>query len=122
GYRYFLQPLSFIHLDPTNIEATITPSGNRDYVIILAFIAGLILVIASINFMNLATARSAERAREVGVRKTMGSDKSQLIYQFLTESILISLVSSFIAVVIVELLLPSFNVLANKNLSLTFSP
>jgi putative ABC transport system permease protein len=71
--------------------------------------------------MNLATARSAERAREVGIRKTMGSLKPQLIGQFLTESILLSLAATFIAIVIVQLLLPSFNGLTHKNLSLSFS-
>lgn len=121
GYRYFLQPLHSIHLDPTNIEATITPSGNRDYVVILAFIAGLILVIASINFMNLATARSAERAREVGVRKTMGSDKQQLIYQFLIESIIVSFLATAIALLLAQLLLPAFNQLAEKQLYIVYT-
>jgi putative ABC transport system permease protein len=123
GYRYFLQPITTIHLDPTNIEYKSKPvGGNINQVYFLICVAILIVVIASINFMNLATARSAERAREVGIRKTMGSLKPQLIGQFLTESVLISLVSTFIAIVIAQLLLPSFNVLANKNLTLTFSP
>jgi putative ABC transport system permease protein len=121
GYRYFLQPLTSIHLDPTNIEGTITPSGNGDYVKILSYVALLILVIACINFMNLATARSAERAREVGVRKTMGSPKSQLIYQFLTESILVAIVATALAVLLAYLLLPQFNSLAQKQLNLTFN-
>ena len=120
GYRYWLQPLTSIHLDPTNIENTITPSGNGDYVKILGYVALLILVIACINFMNLATARSAERAREVGVRKTMGSPKSQLIYQFLTESILVAIVATGLAVALAYLLLPQFNSLSQKHLQLTF--
>src|SRR5579859_4459600 len=83
GYTYTLQPLTAIHLDPTNLEFTITPSGNLKYVYILSFIALLIVMIACINFMNLATARSAERAREVGVRKVMRSYRGQLMFQFL---------------------------------------
>jgi putative ABC transport system permease protein len=121
GYRYFLQPLTSIHLDPTNIESTITPGGNVKYVYILSFIALLILVIACINFMNLATARSAERAREVGVRKVMGSFKGQLIAQFLIEAILLSTISTLIAITFVFLLLPYFNNLVEKQLQFVFS-
>lgn len=120
GYRYFLQPLASIHLDPTNIEFTITPSGNLQYVYILSFIAILILVIACINFMNLATARSAERAREVGVRKVMGSLKQQLVSQFLIEAILLSVAGTAIAIVGARLLLPSFNSLVEKQLQPNF--
>ncbi len=121
GYVYTLQPLTSIHLDPTNLESTITPSGNQKYVYILSFIALLIVVIACINFMNLATARSAERAREVGVRKVMGSFRSQLILQFLTEAVLLSLIATIIAMVGVYLLLPSFNDLAEKQLQFILS-
>lgn len=116
GYRYFLQPLASIHLDPTNLEFTTTPSGNRRYVLGLSLIAGLILVIACINFMNLATARSASRAREVGMRKVMGSLKGQLITQFLLESTILALLSTFLAVAAAYLLLPAFNTLVDKNL------
>lgn len=122
GYRYFLQPLTSIHLDPLNIEAKMRPGGNLNYVYFLICIAALILVIACINFMNLATARSAERAREVGVRKTMGSLKSQLIYQFLIESILISLIATGLAIGFAQLAIPYFNELAGKTLTFTFSP
>jgi putative ABC transport system permease protein len=121
GYRYFLQPLPSIHLDPTNLEFTLTPSGNLKYVYILSFIAILIVVIACINFMNLATARSAERAREVGVRKVMGSFKSQLVFQFLTEAIFLSITSTLIAIAFVFLLLPYFNNLVEKQLQFTFT-
>lgn len=116
GYRYFLQPLTSIHLDPTNLEFTTTPSGNRRYVLGLSFIAGLILIIACINFMNLATARSASRAREVGMRKVMGSMKGQLIMQFLLESIILAVISTFLAVMAAYFLLPAFNTLVEKNL------
>ncbi|HEV8514371.1 MAG TPA: ABC transporter permease [Cyclobacteriaceae bacterium] len=121
GYVYTLQPLTSIHLDPSNLELTITPSGNLKYVYILSFIAILIVVIACINFMNLSTARSAERAREVGVRKVMGSIRSQLIIQFLTEAILLSLIGMVIAIAGVYMLLPSFNDLVEKQLQLVFS-
>ena len=122
GYRYFLQPLTSIHLDPTHLEAKIKPGGNLNYVYFLISIAILIVIIACINFMNLATARSAERAREVGVRKTMGSERSQLVYQFLIESVLLSLTATFVAILLVQLVLPYFNGLAAKQLQLTFSP
>lgn len=121
GYRYFLQPLTSIHLDPRNIEFTNTPSGNRNHIYALIFIGGLILAIACINFMNLATARSAERAREVGVRKVMGSLRGQLVAQFLTEAVLLSLLGTLLAVGCAYLLLPSFNLLVDKKLALAFN-
>ena len=121
GYRYFLQPLTSIHLDPTNIEFTITPSGNLKYIFALIFIGALILTIACINFMNLSTARSAERAREVGVRKVMGSFKNQLVIQFLVEAIILAFVSTMIAVAGAMLLLPAFNMLMQKQLEFVFS-
>ena len=120
GYRYFLQPLTSIHLDPTNIEFTITPSGNLKYVFALIFIGVLILSIACINFMNLSTARSAERAREVGVRKVMGSLKDQLITQFLVEAILLAMIGMVVAVLGALLILPTFNMLLQKQLHFTF--
>jgi len=122
GYRYFLQPLTAIHLDPTNLEAKMRPGGNVNYVYFLLCIASLILIIACINFMNLATARSAERAREVGVRKTMGSLKGQLVSQFLVESILLSLFATFLAIGLAQIALPYFNALAGKHLAFSFSP
>lgn len=122
GYRYFLQPLREIHLDPTNLEFTPTPSGNRRYVLGLTVIAGLILVIACINFMNLATARSTSRAREVGMRKVMGSMKNQLVYQFLLEAVVLAVFSTVIALAATYLLLPPFNSLVEKNLQFVLDP
>jgi putative ABC transport system permease protein len=116
GYRYFLQPLTSIHLDPLNIEAKMRAGGNINYVYFLMGIAALILVIACINFMNLATARSAERAREVGVRKTMGSMKGQLVSQFLIESVLLSCAATVLSLVIVYFALPYFNSLTDKHI------
>jgi putative ABC transport system permease protein len=121
GYRYFLQPLTSIHLDPTNIEAKMEPGGSISFMYFLISVAILLVVIACINFMNLATARSAERAREVGVRKTMGSLKGQLIGQFLSESILISLIATGLSVVIIEIALPAFNHLTEKPLAMDFN-
>jgi len=120
GYRYFLQPLKGIHLDPTNIEFTITPSGNIKYIYALIFIGGLILAIACINFMNLSTARSAERAREVGVRKVMGSFRNQLISQFLVEAILLAFMGTAIAVLGALAMLPTFDTLVQKQLHFAF--
>ena len=120
GYRYFLQPLSGIHLDPTNLEAQMKPGGNRTTVYILISVAILILLIACINFMNLATARSAERAKEVGIRKVMGSFKQQLIAQFLTESFVLSAVGVALAVIILYFILPYFNNLTEKQLTIPF--
>lgn len=116
GYRYFLQPLASIHLDPINLEFQMKPPGNINTVYILIFVAVLILVIACINFMNLATARSAERAKEVGVRKVMGSVRKQLIGQFLTESFVLSLMGVLIGVIIILLALPYFNSFTQKQL------
>ncbi len=115
GYHYFLQPISDIYLH-SNIESEIKPNSSIVYVYIFISIAILILGIACINFVNLATARSAERAREVGVRKVMGSDRRQLIRQFLTESVFISLLSLVVAVGIIQMVLPLFNDLAQKEL------
>ncbi|HNP94973.1 MAG TPA: FtsX-like permease family protein, partial [Cyclobacteriaceae bacterium] len=87
---------------------------------VMISVAILILFIACINFMNLATARSAERAREVGVRKTMGSFKRQLVFQFLTESFVLSLIGVVLAVVILQFSLPFFNNLTGKSLAFQF--
>lgn len=121
GYRYFLQPLASIHLDPTNLEARMKPGGNRTSVYIMISVAILVLLIACINFMNLATARSAERAREVGVRKVMGSFRQQLVAQFLTESFVLSAVGVSLAVAIIYFALPLFNNLIEKQLSIPFT-
>jgi len=90
--------------------------GNRNYAYLFSAIAVFIIVLASINFMNLSTARSANRSKEVGVRKALGSKKSNLIRQFLVESILVSLISFIIGLFLVLILLPVFNDLTGKNL------
>ncbi|MBN2206288.1 MAG: ABC transporter permease [Candidatus Aminicenantes bacterium] len=111
-----LQPLTDIHLR-SRLEGEIGPSGDIRYVYVFSLIAAFILVLACINFMNLATARSAARGKEVGLRKVMGARRGNLILQFLGESVLMSILASVAAVVLVVLALPSFNRLAGKAIS-----
>ncbi|MEZ4775367.1 MAG: FtsX-like permease family protein [Bacteroidia bacterium] len=117
GYRYFLQPLWDIHLH-SQLEGEFKANGNSLYVWLFISIAFFILIIACINFMNLATARSSERAREVGIRKVLGSHRSQLILQFLVESVIISAISLVVSLVIIQFALPGFNELAGKHLNM----
>ena len=117
GYFYFLQPLKSIHLE-SHLEGELGTNGSSNLVYIFMVIAVFVLLIACINFMNLATARSTERAKEVGIRKALGSTKSQLAIQFLTESVLLSVSSFFVASIIVLLALPFFNNLTGKQLLL----
>lgn len=119
GYHYYLQPLSKIHLN-SDLEAELRPNGSRRAVSIFAIIAAFILFIACINFINLSTARSIERAKEVGVRKTFGSERKALVNQFLLESIVVCLISAIIATVIILLVIPIFNQLSGKHLSPSF--
>jgi putative ABC transport system permease protein len=116
GYRYYAQPLTSIHLE-SQLEGELKANGNLQAVYIFMAIAVIILILAIINFINLSTARSSERAREVGIRKTYGSDKKILILQFLTESTLVSIGSFLLAIVLVYLLLPSFNSFSASALS-----
>jgi putative ABC transport system permease protein len=114
--EFYLQPLRRIHLY-SDLTGELEPNSDIKYVYIFSAIALFILIIASINFMNLSTARSAGRAREVGIRKVVGSQRSQLIRQFLGESILLSTISMFIALGVVNLAIPAFNRLAGKELT-----
>jgi len=116
GYHYYLQPLTKIHLI-SDMEAEIKPNGSMRAVYIFGVIAIFILGIACINFINLSTARSMERAKEVGIRKTFGSEKQSLIFQFLMESTLVSLLSIVLALGLILLLLPAFNKMSGKELS-----
>ncbi len=117
-FRTVLLPLLNIHLR-SNSDYELFKGGSIQYVYIFSFIAVIILLIACVNFMNLSTARSSNRAKEVGVRKVLGSARKNLIAQFLTESTLVTLVSTIIAVAIAVVLLPLFNQLSGKELSLT---
>ncbi len=119
AWDYFLQPITDIHLK-SDLDNEIEPGGNIAYVNIFSVIAIALLLIACINFMNLATARSAGRAREVGIRKTVGSTRSQLIGQFLAETIVVSLISIFFAIIIFEVLKPTFNMLAGMQLAIHY--
>lgn len=110
-----LTPLTAIHLH-SNKTAELEANGNAEYVYIFSGIALMILLIACVNFMNLSTARSSNRAKEVGVRKVLGSSKKNLVQQFLTESFLISFIALLIAILIASLSLPYFNQLAGKDI------
>ncbi|SKA45790.1 putative ABC transport system permease protein [Chitinophaga eiseniae] len=112
-FRYDVLPLTKIHLySPFTNE--VEPGGNIQYVYIFTIVAVFILLIACVNFMNLSTARSAGRSREVGVRKALGSQRSNLITQFLTESMLTTTIAALIAVAVALLLLPYLNQVAGK--------
>ncbi len=114
-FRYRIMPLTDVHLH-SNKSGELEANSNVQFVYIFSVIAVLILLIACVNFMNLSTARSANRAKEVGIRKVAGSTKGHLILQFLTESILLSLFALVLALGIAMLLLPMFNQLAGKSL------
>ncbi len=114
---YYLQPLTSIHL-ASHVDFELEPNSDISYVYIFSAIAIAILLIACINFMNLSTARSDKRAKEVGIRKTLGSSKMRLIAQFMAESITISMIAVFLAIGLIELFLPVFNNISGKEVSL----
>jgi putative ABC transport system permease protein len=117
--QYGLQRITDIHLH-SKIADEAEEGGDISYVYIFGAIAVFMIMIACINYMNLATARSANRAKEVGLRKVMGSQRGQLITQFLTESILVASISLALSLIMIYVLLPAFNVLANKQLSFSY--
>lgn len=120
--NYSTMPLTDIHLH-SNRVAEISPNSNIQNVYILSFIGFFLILLASVNFMNLSTAHSLKRAKEVGIRKTLGSNKFSLIKQFLTEAGLISFLSLLLALVVAFLAMPFFNELAGKELSIpVFNP
>ena len=114
---YSLIPLTKIHLYSTDRDFEIKPSGNIQYVYIFSAVAIFILLIACVNFMNLTTARSANRAKEVGIRKVLGTDRGNLMGQFLFESILMVAMSLIIGIGLVNLFLPTFNHIASKSIT-----
>ncbi|MCK5146250.1 ABC transporter permease [bacterium] len=114
---FYLKPLKTIHLY-SNVDADIAPQGDIRYVTIFSAVAIFILIIACVNFMNLATARSTKRAMEVGLRKVVGSTRLQLIAQFLTESLIISILALFIAIGLAAAALPQFNNISGKALDI----
>ncbi|MBI9054804.1 MAG: ABC transporter permease [Bacteroidales bacterium] len=118
-FSYFIQPLTDIHLY-SDLQYEIETNGNILYVYIFISIAIFILVIASINFTNLATARASNRSKEVGIRKVVGAMKEQLVIQFLTESFLITLVSLGVAIAILEIFMPALNNLVQIPLCISY--
>ena len=119
--EFKLQALKDIHLS-THLPAQygLLEASNPTYSYILSAIAFFILLIACINFVNLTVARSLKRAKEIGVRKVVGSSREQLIWQFLGESFLLSFIAFILGILVVQLILPTFNQLANKALSITY--
>ena len=118
--KLFLQPLTDIHLH-SHLEFEISSNGDIRYVYLFLSIALFVLILACINFMNLATARSATRSKEVGMRKVVGANRTQLIRQFTGESILLALLALLFAVVLVELSLPAFNAFIQRELVLDYT-
>ncbi|MBK9291641.1 MAG: ABC transporter permease [Bacteroidetes bacterium] len=117
-YRYELQPLADIHLH-SNLDGELRRNGNLARVWLFSAIALIILLLACINFMNLSTAKAAARSREVGIRKVMGSYRTELVWQFLFETFLYLLLALALALLMVELALPWFNNIAAKELRVT---
>ena len=117
--RPFLWNMKKWHLYNDFENGKETGGGRIEFVNLFSIIAWIILLIACINFMNLATARSEKRAKEVGVRKVLGARKKGLIIQFISEALLLSLIAAFFAIILIILALPAFNLLVEKQLSLT---
>lgn len=116
----YVQPLVDIHLFSSHLGGD-TRNGNIQYIYIFSSVAIFILIIACINFMNLSTARSLKRAKEIGMRKCIGAARTQLIVQFLSESLMLSMMGLVLSVVAVTVLLPSFNDISGKQLNLDLS-
>lgn len=122
-YDYFLQPVTEIHLT-SNIAEEIEANSSKTFVYFFALVGLFILLMAVVNFVNMATARASFRTMEVGIRKAIGAGRSDLITQFLTESTLISIIAMVIAVPLTYMFLPQFNQIVGKAISmdLFFSP
>jgi putative ABC transport system permease protein len=112
--EYILEPITKIHLYSTN-PGEPEPTGSITYVYIFTIVAIFLVLIAAMNYMNLATARSSRRAREVGLRKVVGSRRGPLVIQFLSESTFFTLLSLILSIIFLLVLLPQFNLLAGKN-------
>jgi ABC-type antimicrobial peptide transport system permease subunit len=119
-WELFLYPISRWRLYSSFTDGVEDAGGRATFVKLFGFIAGFILLIACINFMNLTTARSEKRAKEVGIRKVVGAEKNALITQFIGESILLAFLSGLIALLFVQIALPAYNQLTEKNLSIDF--
>jgi len=114
---YQLTPLTWIHLHSQNTQEPVPP-GNIQYVYIFGLVAFFLILIASLNYINLATARATRRAKEVSLRKVVGSGRPMLIGQFLAESVMITLFSLLLGIILISLLLPALNQLSGKHFSL----
>jgi len=121
--EYQLEPIKRIHLYSTNANEP-EPTGSITYVYIFGIVAIFLILIAAMNYMNLATARSTRRAREVGLRKVVGSRRSALVIQFLGESVILTVISLIISIILMLVLLPKFNILSGKSFSpeILYSP
>ncbi|TDE18558.1 ABC transporter permease [Dyadobacter psychrotolerans] len=117
--KYALMPVTDIHLR-SDRTAELGNNSNVQYVYIFSLVAVFLLAIACVNFMNLATARSSNRAREVGVRKALGSERSSLVNQFLTEAVMLSFLALALAIILAILALPLFNNLAGKEIAFPY--
>lgn len=117
----FLFSMNDWHLRDKFDNGVQTGGGRIEYIRLFSIIAWIVLLIACINFMNLATARSEKRAKEVGVRKTLGAGRRNLIFHFISEALLMAFMAALFALVIISLLLPDFNFLVQKNLSLALN-
>ncbi|OOQ62054.1 FtsX-like permease family protein [Mucilaginibacter pedocola] len=116
GVHFTLEPLTGVHLY-SEVGGGLEPSGNIKYIYILGVVAFILLTLACVNFLNLVTARSSERAKEIGVRKVMGAQRNQLFFQFITEAGIITLVSLLAGVAFTGLLFPSFSNFSGQHLN-----
>lgn len=121
GISLFLRPFSDAYLYD-KYENGVQAGGKIDYVKLFSIVAIFILIVACVNFMNLSTARASKRLKEIGIKKTVGADRRSLIIQYLTESVFMAFIALLISLALTQLLLPSFNEITRKNLSLGFSP
>jgi putative ABC transport system permease protein len=120
SYNFFMEPLEDIYLRSSITNDQIEPVGDISRIYYFSVIALFILGIACINFMNLATAKYANRAKEVGIRKVVGSRKKQLVSQFLIESVMVAFMAVLVSIVLVELFIPGFNNVSQKSLDLQY--
>lgn len=117
-YGYFPIPILDLHLNAPNVQTNLEPPGDMTYIYIFTAVGIFLIVIACVNFMNLSTASAAGRAKEVGLRKTLGSDRFSMMMQFLVESILYVILATLLSIVLIYLFLPWFNQLSGKELTL----
>lgn len=118
-YGFRLQPITDIHLR-SHLRWELETNGNAEYIYILGAAAFFTLLIACVNFMNLATAKSVERAKEIGVRKSMGAFRYQLAFQFLAESITTTFIAMLLSILLIEAALPLFGLLAGRSLDINY--